>query len=217
MNAVSDGSGVGESTRARDQPAPLSCKDSSWISKVCVVSRAGVEHVKVSLDTRVEAISGGYGGYLIFLWKLSIFNFSFGMFPCTFHPNVLLSACCRGCREHRERARKHKGVWIQSAWAGRAKQGCWFFLLSFTRLPPTNALLLDKGGRIPPPSPPTPGNPGLLHCVPVLSLHCFHCNLKLVARLPFHVWKPLVVHILFRANRFFAEQAGYEGCRLFSR
>lgn len=32
-----------QSTGARDQPAPLSCEDSSWVSKVCIVLWAGVE------------------------------------------------------------------------------------------------------------------------------------------------------------------------------
>lgn len=131
----------------------------------------------------MEAISGGDGSYLIFLWKLGIFNFSLGVLSCSFHPNVPLSACCRGCRERGERARERKGARMQSARAGPAKQGWWLFLVSFTPLPPPNALLLDKGGRIPPPNPPEPGNPSLLHCVSVLSICRFHYNLKAVVRL----------------------------------
>lgn len=133
----------------------------------------------------MEALAGRHCSYLIFLWKLSIFNFSFGILSHSFSPTVPFSVCCQGCRERAgHRARKRKGVRVQSAWVGPAKQGWCFFLFSFTLFPPTTALLLDKGGRIPRPSPPKPGNPGLLHCVSVLSTCCFHCYLKPVAGLP---------------------------------
>lgn len=144
--------------------------------------RLSLDPVEEPRNTCVEALAGGSQGYLIFLWKFCIFNFSFGILCRSSPPAVLFSVCCRGCREPAGHPARERVCNLLER--DQQNRGAVFSFLIHSLFPyycsPSRQRRLNSSTE--PSKAWKP--PGLLHCVSVLSRRCVRCYLKPVARLP---------------------------------